>query len=549
MPGSQGAPGRGPGYRPRAATNALKELVEDKLEELFRAWDERFRKGHGPLHGRLRKLFDEYLKCGDPHHGFLRLRCPGCAEEKIVPFSCKSRGLCPSCSKKRAIAWAERMVEEVLPVVPYAGLVFTIPKMLRPHFLWDRCLYSDLCRQAYAATLEFLRAQFPELQGAVPAMIISPQSFGSLLNFHPHLHGVLSLGVFNLEGEFHPVADDLDWKPLEEIFRARTLKLMIRREKITEERAEMLRGWVHSGFQVSADRRIEAGDRKGLESLLEYMERAPVSLERLTVRPDGMVLYRGNYHPAFGTDHRVVSGIEFLALMVPHVLLRYQVSIRGYGAASTRIRKKLGWIKGGPGDKGGPGEGDRREGDPPAPAPAVTVMEEEESGFVRLRRRSWARLIQKVWMEDPELCPRCGERMKVLAAISSPAQDDVIEKILRARGEWDPPWLCRRPARGPPAGEGGGHGPFAETRIEYTEGYVPGGPGGEEIEIERDFVDEDGRGDLRAGGGRRRWAPATAPPAPRHVSPSGPQVNRTPLTGPSRASPRLRVRLGFAIGS
>jgi hypothetical protein len=39
--------------------------------------------------------------------------------------------------------------------------------------------------------------------------------------------------------------------------------------------------------------------------------------------------------------------------------------------------------------------------------------------------------------------------MKVLAAIS-PAQDDVIERILRARGDWDPPWLRCHPARAPP---------------------------------------------------------------------------------------------------
>src|SRR5881397_3010691 len=45
-------------------------------------------------------------------------------------------------------------------------------------------------------------------------------------------------------------------------------------------------------------------------------------------------------------------------------------------------------------------------------APAVAVLEAEESGFVRVRRRSWARLIQKVWLDDPELCPKCGERMK-----------------------------------------------------------------------------------------------------------------------------------------
>jgi len=31
------------GYRPRNATNQLKEIVEDAMEELFRVWDERLR--------------------------------------------------------------------------------------------------------------------------------------------------------------------------------------------------------------------------------------------------------------------------------------------------------------------------------------------------------------------------------------------------------------------------------------------------------------------------------------------------------------------------
>jgi hypothetical protein len=37
--------------------------------------------------------------------------------------------------------------------------------------------------------------------------------------------------------------------------------------------------------------------------------------------------------------------------------------------------------------------------------------------------------------------------MKVIVAISSPA---IIEKILRHTGQWDPPWLRKRKARGPP---------------------------------------------------------------------------------------------------
>ena len=110
-------------------------------------------------------------------------------------------------------------------------------------------------------------------------------------------------------------------------------------EKITPERAELLRGWVHSGFAVNSQRRVAAEDRKGLQSLPQYMERAPVSLDRLTYRLDGLVLYRGNFNPGLGTDHRLVSGVEFLALLVPHVLLRFECVIRSYGAASTTRRR------------------------------------------------------------------------------------------------------------------------------------------------------------------------------------------------------------------
>jgi hypothetical protein len=44
--------------------------------------------------------------------------------------------------------------------------------------------------------------------------------------------------------------------------------------------------------------------------------------------------------------------------------------------------------------------------------------------------------------------------MKIVAAINSPHQDDVIERILRHLHLWDPPWLRQRKARGPPPATG-----------------------------------------------------------------------------------------------
>ncbi len=433
------SPPCGTGYTPRSCTNDLKDIIEDHLEELIGVYDERFGRTYGPLHPRVRDLMEAYVRCGDPHFGFLRLRCcnPECEakHELILPFSCKGRGLCPSCGQKRALLWAERMVEEVLPHVPYAGVVFTIPKMLRGHFLWERKLYGDLSRAAYEATRKFFAAQFPTLIDAVPAMVVSPHSWGNLLHHHPHAHGLTSLGVFTRDGVFHAAPEDLDFAPLEEIFREEVFSFMRKREKITEERERLLRSWRNSGFQVSAARRFRTEDREGLESLLQYMERAPVSLERLEYREDGKALYRGRFNPSLGVDHRLTSGPEFLAMLVPHIALRYECRIRCYGAISTTSRQQLGWIK----------------MDENSEAPEdVVVAEEDESGFVKLRKRNWARLIAKVYLEDPEVCPSCGKKMKVLAAMTSPHQDAVIERILRARGQWDPPWKRERRARGPP---------------------------------------------------------------------------------------------------
>ena len=41
--------------------------------------------------------FDAFLECGILAHGLLRLRCGDCGPDKLVAFSCKRRGFCPSC--------------------------------------------------------------------------------------------------------------------------------------------------------------------------------------------------------------------------------------------------------------------------------------------------------------------------------------------------------------------------------------------------------------------------------------------------------------------
>jgi hypothetical protein len=77
-------------------------------------------------------------------HGFARVRCESCKDEFLVAFSCKGRGVCPSCNAKRAHVTAMQWVERVLPHVPYRQWTLSFPQRVRWVLLKDVGLLSDV---------------------------------------------------------------------------------------------------------------------------------------------------------------------------------------------------------------------------------------------------------------------------------------------------------------------------------------------------------------------------------------------------------------------
>ena len=106
----------------------------------------------------VREVVEKYLDCGNPRSGFARIRCPDCREERIVMFSCRTRGFCPSCHAKRIEEWGEWIRGTLLLDVPHRQVVFTIPKRLRVFFKFKRRLLGDLCRCALRALTRYFEA-------------------------------------------------------------------------------------------------------------------------------------------------------------------------------------------------------------------------------------------------------------------------------------------------------------------------------------------------------------------------------------------------------
>ena len=129
--------------------------------------------------------FEAYLKCGRLEHGFLRVRCDTCHFERLVAFSCKKRGFCPSCGALRMAETAALLVDEVFPDVPLRQWVISFPFPLRFLFAAHPQAMGKVLGIVYRAIATHLshKAGLRCKDGATGAVTLI-QRFGSALNLN-----------------------------------------------------------------------------------------------------------------------------------------------------------------------------------------------------------------------------------------------------------------------------------------------------------------------------------------------------------------------------
>jgi len=337
------------------------------------------------------------------------------------------------------VEFGEWLCEEVLKAVPHRHFVFSISKILRRYFFYDRKLLTHLSRCGWDSLKAFFKEVVSE-QGAVTGAIIAIQTFGDFLGFNPHLHILCSDGCFYGEGMFR-VAPLFELKHLEKIFRHKIFKMLLSKGKITQDLVSMLMSWRHSGFNVFCGPRIQPGDQQAMENLARYIIRASFSQERMSYVPEeAKVIYQSKD----GKDEKVFASLEWLAAMVSHVPNKGEQTVRYYGYYSNVSRGKQ--------------QKENQDGLIPC------IFEPEEN--LKEYRKNWARLIQKIYEVNPLICPKCQGQMRIISFIED---QEVIKKILKYLGLW---LVKKKPsprANAPPAHI---HLDYLDSQIPYCEDYL-----------------------------------------------------------------------------
>ena len=305
------------------------------------------------LSSRQKKTAYHIMNCKTGQFGANIGVCEECGTVRIHYNSCRDR-CCPMCQEFPKEKWVDARREDVLDA-PYFHAVFTVPQELNPVIYSNQKELYNALYHAVSATLKEL-AQDPKYLGAEIGYICVLHTWGSAMNFHPHIHTIVLGGGLDPENHWKEAGRDffIPTKAMSRLFRGKYL-------------AELKQLWKEGklGFHGSAEKYQNRYRFKemlnicykkdwvcyckkpfnGAESVIRYLgkytHRIAISNTRIKKITERTVTYTVKDYKEKGKwKEKTVDGEEFLQSFLMHVLPKGFVRIRHYGILSSRNKKE-----------------------------------------------------------------------------------------------------------------------------------------------------------------------------------------------------------------
>jgi hypothetical protein len=271
--------------------------------------------------------------------------------------SCRNRHR-PKCQANARMRWINAWKKELLPV-PYAHVVFTVPRILAQLALQNKKLiYTMLLRFSAQTLIEVARN--PEFLGADIGFFSVLHTWTQKLEHHPHAHCVVPAGGLSFDHQRWVPADPryrffLPKYALRKVFRGKVI------DALEEAFAEGKIGFygklkhlsdpktfhafirdLHRTHWVVHCKRPFGGPEQVLKYLGRYTHRVAISNHRLVSFENGEVTFTWRDR-AHGNVQKTMSlpAEKFLGRFLLHLLPKGFVRIRNFGFLASRRRGAL----------------------------------------------------------------------------------------------------------------------------------------------------------------------------------------------------------------
>jgi hypothetical protein len=345
-----------------------------------------------------RRVLTDIERCRTAALGGHLDQCTKCNYEHPSYNSCRNRH-CPKCQALAQEQWIEAQRARMLDV-PHFHIVFTLPAELRPLAAFARGVVFDALFCAAQRTLAaFARSRLSATVGATLVL----HTWTRKLEFHPHVHAIVTGGGLSLDGTrwtAAPRAFLFPVKAMSKVFRAKMLALLRRAYQKgrfarfcdfhdPEAFARLARSVAKLDWYLYAKPSFARG-RYVLDYLGRYTHRVGLANSRvLAVTKDAVTLRTK------GSATTTVHSVTLLRRFVQHVLPSRFHKIRHVGLYAAHTRRKI----------------------------ALSLLGAQTSPH---RPTTWRERLRALTGRDVSACPLCGSPLRSVPlpiARAPPARD------------------------------------------------------------------------------------------------------------------------------
>ncbi|MDO4207841.1 MAG: IS91 family transposase [Lachnospiraceae bacterium] len=327
-------------------------MAELKIQQIFRTSWNAYAQTH-TVSSVQHKAALSIMACKSGSLGCSVSVCEECGYKTIHNNSCRNRS-CPSCQAVLKECWIDARRSEVIDG-SYYHVVFPMPAELRPLIYTNQKLLYSLMHETSAGTLLELSRDRKYL-GAVPAVIQVLHTWGQELNYHPHIHCIVSgTGLTDTlqlkscsSGFFIPVKvlgklfRGKFLHALETLYRSGRIILPISCQDLSAPDAwDRFRDALYRKDWCPYIKETFNGFGNAIDYLGRYTHRIAISNARIEEVTEDTVTFRARDYRTMETRPVTLTHEEFIRRFLQHVLPKGFQKIRYYGLLSNSRKKKL----------------------------------------------------------------------------------------------------------------------------------------------------------------------------------------------------------------
>ena len=326
----------------------IREVFQDSLSEYLKRY---------PISGVQLKTANNIINCKTGGRGYSVSFCEACGTYETHACSCNDRN-CPSCQVPQEKKWVLAKNSELIEGIAYYHLIFTMPHELNGLIYANQELLYGLLFKCASDTILTLCTDI-EHMGATPGLISVLHTWGQQMNYHPHLHLIISGGGLTATGQFRETKRKGFFVPIAKVakmfrgkymaalksfWKAGKLELPLSMHELEDESSwKNFVNKLYSMKWLPFVKETFNGNGNAIKYLGRYAFRTAISNSRIKFIKDGKVTFSyTDYKDTNKQKLKTVSCTEFIRLFLMHVLPKGFHRVRSYGfLTNSQKTKKL----------------------------------------------------------------------------------------------------------------------------------------------------------------------------------------------------------------